>query len=289
MTDMAPADGGQGAASVAPVSPENTGAITQLNNGSPGQLSNGFEWLNGADELTVGYAQNKGWDNPMKVLDSYKNLEKLFGADKAGRTVVMPKEGEDYGAFYDKLGRPSDANGYKVQTGEGSDPAATQALLGKFHELGLSKSQGEALANWFNESIQTGKQAEENNRAMQFDKEENALRTEWGAAYTQNVAAAQNAARGLGMDAETIDKISGAIGHQATMSLLAKIGGSMSEDKFVTGANQPGFNSVMTPAQAKAEIQSLMGDRDFVAKYTGGAKDAREKMAQLHAYAFPEG
>ncbi len=288
MTDMAPADGGQGAATVAPVSPTNTGAVTEQNNGSPGQLSNGFEWLNGADELTVGYAQNKGWDSPVKVLDSYRNLEKLFGADKAGRTVVMPKDGEDYGAFYDKLGRPTGPDGYKIQAANG-DTNFAKVVSEKFYELGLTKAQGEQFSGWFNEMMQNGQQNEAAQRSAALEAEGQQLRTEWGAAYDKNVLMAREGARQLGFDAEAIDKLEGALGHRATMELFQKFGSLLPEDGLVTGGTNTGFGSAMTPAQAKAEIQSLMQDRDFVGKYTSGAKDARDKMAQLHAYAYPEG
>ena len=288
MTDMAPADGGQGAATVAPVSPENSGAITQLNNGNPGQLSNGFEWLNGADELTVGYAQNKGWDNPLKAVESYKNLEKVFGADKAGRTVVLPKEGEDFGAFYDKLGRPTGPDGYKIQAANGDENYA-KVMSEKFHELGLTKAQGEQFAGWFNEMMTNGQQNEAAQRTAAIEAENVQLRSDWGAAYDKNVLIAREGARQLGFDADSITKLEGAIGHKATMELFQKFGSLLPEDGLVTGGTNTGFGSTMTPAQAKAEIQSLMQDRDFVSKYTSGAKDARDKMAQLHAYAYPEG
>lgn len=288
MTDMAPADGGQGAATVAPVSPENTGAITQLNNGNPGQLSNGYEWLNGADELKVGYAQNKGWDSPMKVLDSYQNLEKLFGADKAGRTVVMPKEGEDYGAFYDKLGRPTGPDGYKIDAANG-DANYTKVLAEKFHELGLTKTQGEQFSGWLNEMMQNGQQNEAAQQTAMFQAENQQLRSDWGAAYDKNVLIAREGVRSLGFDEASVSKIENAIGHKATMELFQKFGALLPEDNLVTAGSNSGFGSAMTPAQAKAEIQSLMQDRDFVGKYTSGAKDARDKMAQLHAYAYPEG
>ena len=33
----------------------------------------------------------KGWKGPADALLSYQNLEKVFGADKAGRTILAPK------------------------------------------------------------------------------------------------------------------------------------------------------------------------------------------------------
>lgn len=294
METNAPADaGGQGGApGVAAVAPAPTGAMTEQNNGTPALPgSNPYGWLGQTDEITTGYVQNKGWDNPTKVVESYRNLEKLLGADKANNAVIVPKADADpkeWGAIYDRLGRPTGPEGYKVQAPDGNDEAFVKEISGKFHELGLTKAQGEAMAGWFNEKYQAGVSSAQEQKTAALAADQTALRQEWGAAYTQNLAMAQTAARNLGIDGETIDKLSDALGHKATMSLLTKIGSGMDEDKFVSSGNNSGFNSAMTPAQAKAEIQSLMTDRDFVSKYTGGNKDARDRMAVLHSWAYPE-
>lgn len=251
-----------------------------------------FDWAKGADELTTGYIQNKGWDNPMKVVDSYRNLEKLLGADKADNAVVIPKHDADpkeWAAVYDKLGRPSAPDGYKVELPEGGDKAFHEASMSKFHELGLTKAQGEQLANWYNSTVVESVQAAEADRAARFQQEDTAIRQEWGAAFTQNLAQAQAAARGLGLDGATIDKLSDALGHKATMQMLQNIGSRMGEDTFVTGNGDTNFGSVMTPAQAKASIQSLMSDKDFTARYLKGDAGAKAEMQRLHQFAYPEG
>lgn len=293
MSEAAPAVGGQGvvtdaAPTVSPVI--GSGAFTEQNNGTPGQVSSGYEWLQGADELTVGFAQNKGWDSPIKALDSYRNLEKLLGADKANNAVILPKSAEDaasWNALYDRLGRPSDPNGYGFKS-ETGDQTFDTALSSKFHELGLSKEQGQKFGQWLNESMAQGKQVEAAKQAQVFAQDQSALQQEWGAAYTQNLAAAQVAARALGMDGDTIDKIAGAIGHKATMTMLSRIGAGYEEDGFVTGDAPSGFGNAMTPGQAKSEIQSLMSDSDFMKAYLGGNTDARNKMQRLHQFAYPE-
>ena len=110
-------------------------------------------WLDGADEVTVGYVQNKGWEKPTQVLESYRNLEKLMGADRAGNTVILPKPDatpEEFGKFYDRLGRPSDAAGYKLQVPQGGDPEFAKIAGNWFHESGLTAKQGEELAGRWN-------------------------------------------------------------------------------------------------------------------------------------------
>jgi len=293
MSEGTSAVSGQGAGpTVSATAPVQTGVVSQGASAAPVEQPSAFLWAQGADELTSGYIQNKGWDNPLKAVESYRNLEKLLGADKANNAVVIPRadaDAKEWAAVYDKLGRPSAPDGYKVQLPEGGDPEFHKATMGKLHELGLTQKQGETLMNWYNESVMQQMQQVETRRAETFNQEEAAVRQEWGAAYTQNLAQAQNAARGLGLNAETIDALADTLGHKATMNLLAKIGTRLGEDSFVSGDVNNSFGNAMTPAQAKAQIQSLMSDKDFTTKYMSGNQDAKAKMAQLHSWAYPEG
>lgn len=301
MSEIASADGGQGAVatassaallSAAPVAPAEPTGQQVAAAPAPAPAAPAIKWLDGADETTVGYVQNKGWTEPKQVLEGYRNLEKLLGADKANNAVVIPKEGADpkeWAAVYDRLGRPSEPNGYKVELPQGGNAEFQNAVLSKFHELGLTKAQGEALANWYNGTTQESLAALEQQRVAQFQQDDAAIKREWGAAYTQNLAQAQSAARGLGLDANTIDKLSEALGHKTTMQLLQKVGSRLTEDSFVAPDAPQTFGSAMTPGQAKAQIQGLMSDKDFTAKYLAGDTDAKAKMARLHSFAYPEG
>ena len=272
-----------------------TGAATGANASTQTastQATTGIEWLNGADELAVGYAQNKGWKSPVDMLSSYQNLEKLMGADRAGNTVVLPGENatpEEIGKFFDRMGRPSDAAGYNIQVPEkGGDPEFAKIAASKFHELGLTTKQGQELSNWWNETVGNQMATQESANLQNFQADEAALKAEWGAAHDQNVVIARNVANTLGLDAGTIDKLQASLGHKGVMEMLVKIGSRSGEDKFTTGGNQSGFGSAMTPAQAKAEISSLMNDKNFTARYLNKDAEAVAKMAQLHQYAFPE-
>ncbi len=294
---IAPTDGGQGgtptsAALATPTAAPAAPTGTQVTATAPAAPVSAPSWLSGADETLVGYVQNKGWTEPTQVLDGYRNLEKLLGADKANNAVIIPKgdaDPKEWAAVYDRLGRPTGPDGYKVELPAGGDKGVHEASLAKFHELGLTKTQGETLANWYNGVVSEANQAQESQRVAAFQQEDQALRSEWGNAFTQNLAQAQAAARGLGLNGETIDKLSEAMGHKATMNLLQKIGTRLGEDSFVTPDNPQSFGNALTPGQAKAEIQSLMSDRDFTSKYLKGDSDAKARMARLHSFAYPEG
>ena len=251
----------------------------------------GPEWLAGADELKVGYVQNKGWKDPSQVVDSYINLEKLLGAEKAGRTIVLPgdkAEQAEIDAFYAKLGRPAEAKDYKVEIpAEYGNAQFAEAAKAKFHELGITAKQAEGLTAFNNEFVKGQIAAQTNQSAEAFNADVAAIKTEWGAAHDQNVVIARNAAAALGWDGAKIDKISGAIGHKATMQMLHQIGSKTGESDFVTGTGNS-YGGAKTPAQAKAEIQTLKQDKAFTAKLMNKDAEASARWTQLHQYAYPE-
>jgi hypothetical protein len=285
MTEVTPVAGGQGAP--APAAAPAAAPASSAPPAPPAALT----WLPTADEVTVGYVQNKGWTEPGQVLDGYRNLEKLFGADRAGNTVVLPKADaspEEMGKFYDRLGRPAAADGYKLEIPQGGDPAFAKQASGWFHELGLSQKQGEALVSKWNAHVGGLTQQQQLAAQQQFQADDTQLKADWGQAYQQNLVAAQAAVRGLGISNEQVDKLSAGLGHKATMELFQKIGARMGESDFVTGDKLEKFGNAMTPGQAKAEIQSLRDDKSFVAKLMTKDAEATAKWTRLHQFAFPE-
>jgi len=282
----APAEGGQGAApAAAPVV-----AAAPVSSAPPAPPAS-LTWLPTADEVTVGYVQNKGWTEPGQVLDGYRNLEKLLGADRAGNTVVLPKADaspEELGKFYERLGRPVDANGYKLEVPQGGDPEFAKQASGWFHELGLTQKQGEALTQKWNAHMGGMAQTMQQQAQQTFQVEDTQLRNDWGQAYQQNLTQAQAAVRGLGIDAAQIDKLASGLGHKATMELFQKIGSRMGESDFVTGDKLEKFGNALTPGQAKSEIQTLRDDKTFVSKLLSKDAEATAKWTRLHQFAFPE-
>lgn len=288
MTDLAPGTTGQGADPGAV--PGSTSA--SLSAPPPAAVAAPIAWLTDADEGTVGYVLNKGWQEPKQVLESYRNLEKLMGADRAGNTVILPKPDaspEEVGRFFDRLGRPADPAAYKIEVPkEGGDPEFAKGAAAKMHELGLSQKQGEALAAWWNEQA-GGSMASAKQQAEQtFQADDQALRQQWGAAFTQELNKAQSAARALGVDEATIDNLQKSMGHKATMEFFNKIGNKIGESEFVSGQETRNFNAAMTPGQAIARIAELKADRNFVARYVSKDAEAVAEMARLHGFAYPE-
>ena len=290
---LAPAAGGQGGAPppAPPAPPPSASAALATPPPAAAAPVAAPAWLPGADETLVGYVQNKGWTEPKQILDSYVNLEKLLGADRAGNTVVLPKPDApkaELDAFFNKLGRPAEPTGYKIPVPEGTTPEFANAAAARMHELGVSKTAGEALASWWNEQAAAAQTAQKATLDASIAADDAALKTAWGAAFQQNVAVAQAAVRALGVDKATIDKLEAGMGLKATMEFFHKIGAKTGESDFVSGSGTERFGNALTPGQAQAKIAELKGDREWVAKFARGDAHARAELTKLTAFAFPE-
>jgi hypothetical protein len=267
MTDVnAPADaGGQGAGGAAPAN-----------------------WIEGiADTELKGWVQNKGFKEPVDVVNSYRHLEKLLGADKAGRTVVLPSKWDDpkeVAPFYEKLGVPKDPTGYKMP--EGADPEMAKWAPSVFHEAGLTPRQAEALTTKWNEMVAGRTEAMKAQYEAKIAEEGQALKSEWGAAYDDKMAHAKAAAKALGVKAEVVDKLENALGHGDLMRFFAAIGEKMGEDKVVTGKGATSFDGALTPDAAQQKINQLKQDNEWVRRYVNGDAGARQEMERLMRWAY---
>lgn len=144
------------------------------------------------------------FSDPQALFESYKHAQKTISS---GKRIDAPQADwgeEQWAAFYDKLGRPKDANGYKVELKlpEGVElPDETKAVLGNVtqagHKLGLTPQQmqgvHEFVANLAVEQLQQSEKAIAEMRVAN----ERALKDLWGPEYDRNVRYAQAAANQL--------------------------------------------------------------------------------------------
>lgn len=218
-----------------------------------------------APEL-VGVAQNAGWQGPADAVKSYHELQKLFGADRHGRTIVVPKDDaapEEWAKFHEKLGRPADAKAYGIAVAEGADPKFAEGFTAKAHELGLSTKQAQALAGWYGEfgGAVTAEQAAATEAALAAEHQQ--LAKDWGTGPEAGMRRelAKRAAMHLGLDEGAIDAMEKVAGFSKTMKALAKVGDLMRESG-AEGLNELGSFG-MTPEGAKAKKAQLMADPNW--------------------------
>ena len=241
------------------------------------------------DPSTKAWAEAKGLQNGSfeNVLGSYHNLEKLMGADKAGRTVTMLGDDatlEQKSEFYEKLGRPKEASEYSVQLPEGvTDDKRLNMMREKAHEIGITDAQFSALAETDMQYITETSQAQEDFSVMSAADATAELRREWGAAYDLKVAGIDVAAANLGFSMDDLSGLRAAMGPVAAMKFVDNLNSKMGDDNFDRG------ESVMpnhkTPEQAKAELQDLTMNKEFMDawldKMHPGHSAAVEKKAAL--------
>lgn len=260
-------------------SAQNNPAVSEAGTGGGNPTSGannapaGIPWLNGATQEEVAFAQSKGWDKETtapadQIFRSYHNMQKLFGADRAGNTVVIPGEGADESAlnsFFNRLGRPEAADKYSAGDFDGLSPEQSAELKARGHKLGLTDKQMAGLHEWNKEATAAAQQKLVQDAQIEFSNQEAALKREWGAAYDQNIQLGKEAVAKLGWTQEQIDAMQVGIGYDGVMKLAAQMGKSISEGRFVSNdaGRQSGNPNVLTPEQAKSELKKLQNDSEF--------------------------
>jgi hypothetical protein len=230
-----------------------------------------FAKLTGDADMKA-WAESKGWKDPASadpfaVAQSYYNLEKLFGADKAGRTIQLPKDANDKAALdaiYDKLGRPKDATGYEIALPEGADPAFANTAKDWFHKAGLTKDQAKAVTDNYRAMELDLAQKTEVQHAQQVE----ALQQEWGGQFDRRVETGRAATKAAGLTEQHVKAIELALGPASAAKMFEFFGRNYVE-AGPPGNDQRGgssFNNV-TPAGAKQKMDQLRADPNFTARY----------------------
>ena len=252
-------------------------------------------WYKSYDAETLGWLQNRGIDKLSsdaalaEVIKGHRSLEKHMGVP-ADRLLRLPErmEGADADAIYDRLGRPADAKDYKVTVPEGMEAASPEFVdwaKSAFHKIGLSAAQGEALTNSWNEFMAAQATAAVADVTAQVQDATQKLQKEWGAAYEQNRAVGTRARVALELSDQDVDAISSSLGIERTVKLFHKIGSKIMEDTFQAPDTKTNPDRMLTPTEARTEINRLQGDKEFRQKLISGDTTAKEQWARLNRFA----
>lgn len=217
---------------------------------------------------------------------SFQAAQKLVGSEK----VALPGKNstkEEKEAFFNKIGRPETAEGYKFVKPESIpadkwDDTRVKAFASKAHSMGITQEQFAELVNYDTElKLQGLKQGDEQKVQAQNECVEE-LRKEWGGAYHQELAKAQRAATTFGSLADLEEM--GVADNPKFLKMLAKIGGTISEDRM------RGADSMLVPMDAMSKIKEVQGDKThpYNIKDHPAHENAVKDMERLFAQAYPD-
>jgi len=246
-------------------------------------------WIDSIENAeTRAWAENKGLHkgNFENVVTSYHNLEKLFGADKAGRTVTLLGDDaspEDVSAFYSKLGRPKEAKDYGLVAPEGGDNSFADWASNTFFEAGLTSKQAALLASKWEDFRAQAVQQQSDADVVSANEAEATLRKEWGAAYDTKVSGINAAAEKLGITTDQLEGLRSAMGPVEAMRFVDGLNTKMGDHDFDEGGEN--VTGVLTPEQATQAMNELQMNREFMDAWLDkshpGHKAAVEKKTRL--------
>lgn len=250
-------------------------------------------WYESAPDETKGFIQNKGWDDPVKAVTAYQELEKFRGANE-NELLFLPKDPEAEGAFdkiYDKLGRPDAADKYEINLPEGVQLDETRLSGAReiAHKLGLNTKQFEALAQFDAEYMATAHQQQQEAQAQAQEADYQKLISEWGDNATEREELARRGLRHVipeGVDKDDmVEKIEKAIGTANVLKIFANVGETSGrEDKITdsTSSRPFGYTAEQAQSDRKSLMSELQGDAKRLATYNQGKGTDFDKMQRLN-------
>jgi len=254
-------------------------------------------WFHGkVDADILAHWQNKGYDvnDPIKVstelTKAYREAEKLVGAPptQVVRIPVDPvKDPDGMKAVFQRLGMPIDPKDYdfpvlKNDKGEVTDKALEAALRTAANDAFLTKEAANKVAGAITKHLSEVAKAKQAEDAAALADEKSKLAANWGTNSDKNKIIAQNAAAAFKVSPEEISALEKLIGYSRVMEMFRDIGSRIGEAKFFgTGSGDGSGNRIATRDQAKARIEELKSDKEWVKRYTGGGKAEMREMTDL--------
>ncbi len=194
----------------------------------------------------------KGWENSDGVLESYSELEKSTGSKIKLPTPESSKE--EISAFYDKIGRPVNAEGYELARpdlpeGMTYNESFEKAITAIAYEEGISKQQLQTLSKAFNEyQIQEFTNFSSELQRTQ-EEGERSLKEEWGVKYDENLEVAKRACKELGSDEFNQLLIESKLGNNPIfIKTFREIGLKIMDDTLIKGTQGDKTKDEYVPA-----------------------------------------
>ena len=240
----------------------------------------------------------KNYKTPHETAVAYYNLNKIASTEE-GKKVIIPgndAKPEELDAFYAKLGRPPNPEGYnevfKFDDTVKVDPTVVDFGKKLAHKLGLDPKRAKTMADEWNKFAAEQGQKSATTWSAENDKAVETVKQKWGNEADALIEGGRRVYKSLGLDDKLMSQIEAHVGAAPIVELLARIGKATSEGGFMGGGQGGGAGgdpNAMTPEGAAIEINRLNGDEDFQKKYMNRMhpehESALSRMNALYARA----
>ena len=206
-------------------------------------------------------------DKPIgEVLKSFKNAQSLVGGEK----IVLPQgkldTPENWAYIFDKLGRPKDIEGYKVDTSIYPenfkvDENRTKAFREIAHSIGLLPKQAAALFEWNAKAEIAAMNALNEAENRRSEETEDALKRELGTKerYDEYVNGAKAALNRFGGAPDEVKAFIDKFGNDPlVIKVFGNVAKGMMEDAALRGDKS--FN--LLGENAPAQVKDIMTNKD---------------------------
>ena len=214
----------------------------------------------GLSDDDKGFIQASNYQDPAAVIKALRDTKAYVGADKNDlfRIPKADKDGNrDLSEVYKALGRPEKAEEYGF-----GDEEFGKAAAQKLYDLGISKKQAEALAQFMTEQDEVHKKSETEKWNSDVEKGIAALKKDWGADYDVNLEVAKSTVRDIvektGFTQEELDKVEKALGTDKATKLFFTIGSQNGGVKSLQNYNA----GVETPEIASYKLKEMLADKE---------------------------
>jgi hypothetical protein len=257
-----------------------------------GSFSDG--WRDRLPDDLKGVKDLEKYKDLTSVLRSNVHAQKMIGADK----VPIPGKDakpEDWNNVWNKLGRPETPDKYDLKALAPLDKSipydydGEKAMVAKMHALGMTQSQVAGLLSEYRGSVGGSYGTVTKQQADAQAAQADAIRKEYGQAFTEKMTHAENFALDLLGEEAGMKLLTDNRTNPEFIRLLVKASEATREDSSARGKST-GLDGALTPAEAKAEIEQLKMDAHKDDKHplrdksNPGYAAAQARWAKLHTF-----
>ena len=228
----------------------------------PTQPSSGKTWKEAISEEYRSNPNIEKFTELDALAKSYINAVSMIGTDK----IPLPGKSatdEQWNEVYNKLGRPESADKYKLEFKTDVAPVDENVIKGfaqNAHKLGLNNKQAQGILEFYKSTLEGSVKEMSVNMETAQAEATNALRSEWGRAYDDNLRKAANVAQTY-LEPELLDtqlRDGSRLGdNPKIIKAFANIANLLSEDKII-GAEA---DNALQGRDVEKEINDLVGDK----------------------------